>query len=239
MPLLISFIATAPAEARSLFVDTSAENLAKAMTSVVAILPEWPKDAKRTEEPEASGVVWTTGRHIVTAYHVVAKARAIQIKTSDGRLLPAQMAGHDMATDLALLRINEDLTPSALAITSPTPGQQSCAIGNAFGLGVSLTCGVVSAINKAGVGFNPIEDFVQTDTAVNPGASGGALVNRDGEVIGVLSAIFTKKSDANIGVNFAVSTALTNRVIDDLLDDGRVQRRNPGVRLAGPSGRFR
>lgn len=239
VPLLISFIATAPAEARSLFVDTSAENLAKAMASVVAILPEWPKDAKRTEEPEASGVVWTTGRHIVTAYHVVAKARAIQIKTSDGRLLPAQMAGHDMATDLALLRINEDLTPSALATTSPTPGQQSCAIGNAFGLGVSLTCGVVSAINKAGVGFNPIEDFVQTDTAVNPGASGGALVNRDGEVIGVLSAIFTKKSDANIGVNFAVSTALTNRVIDDLLDDGRVQRRNPGVRLAGPSGRFR
>ncbi|MEO1207607.1 MAG: trypsin-like peptidase domain-containing protein [Pseudomonadota bacterium] len=237
--LVASPIAVSQTEARSLFVDTSAESLEDAMASVVVILPEWPKDAKRTEEPEASGVVWTTGRHIVTAHHVIAKARTIQIKTRDGRILPAQLAGHDAATDLALLRINDDLPPATFATGDPAPGEQTCAIGNAFGLGLSLTCGVVSAINKAGVGFNPIEDFVQTDAAVNPGASGGALVNRDGQIIGILSAIFTKTSDANIGVNFAVSTALTQRIVNDLLDDGRVVRRNPGVRLAGRSGRFR
>lgn len=229
----------APAQARDLFVDRSAQNLTAAMASVVSVLPEWPKSEKRTEEPEASGVVWTTGNHIITAHHVVAKARTIEVKTADGRLLPAALAGFDTATDLAVLKVEEDLTPLPLATTSISPGEKACAIGNAFGLGLSLTCGVVSAINRSGVGFNAIEDFVQTDATVNPGASGGALVNRDGELIGILSAIFTKKSDANIGVNFAVSRALTARVVNDLLDDGRIARTNPGVRLAAPSRRLR
>ena len=99
----------------------------------------------------------------------------------------------------------------------------ACAIGNAFGLGLSLTCGLVSAVHRTGTGFNPVEDFVQTDAAVNPGSSGGALVNKSGRLIGVLSAIFTKSADANIGVNFAVSTALARRVATDLRDGKKVQ----------------
>jgi len=107
----------------------------------------------------------------------------------------------EMNYDITLLTIGFSESP-------PELGDPVCAIGNAFGLGLTVTCGVVSGLHKAGVGFNAIEDFVQTDAAVNPGASGGALVNRSGKLVGVLSAIFTKKSDANIGVNFAVSSSL-------------------------------
>ena len=110
----------------------------------------------------------------------------------------------------------------------PKIGEEACAIGNAFGLGLSLTCGLVSAVHRTGTGFNPVEDFVQTDAAVNPGSSGGALVGKkSGRLIGVLSAIFTKSADANIGVNFAVSTALARRVATDL---ARRQAREVAVR---------
>ncbi len=231
--LAVALSAAAPAgHARDLFVDSSARNLAASLGSVVVLRPEWPPDAARTEEPEASGVVWSDGRHIVTAHHVVAKARSLRVETQDGRILAARLTGFDAATDLALIAVDSDLPPARLAAEPPGPGEKVCAAGNAFGLGVSLTCGIVSAVGRSGVGFNTIEDFVQTDAAVNPGQSGGALFNRDGELVGVLSAIFTKRSDANIGVNFAVSLALARRIVEDLLDDGRVARRDPGVRFA-------
>lgn len=206
--------------------------LSTALQSVVSILPEWPPDKKRNEEPEASGVVWQDGNHIVTAYHVVANARSIRVRTHDGYVLRATLAGSDPATDLAVLRIDESLPASKLATGTPGLGQRVCAIGNAFGLGLSVTCGVVSAVNRAGVGFNPIEDFIQTDAAVNPGASGGALVAEDGTVVGILSAIFTKKADANIGVNFAVSMPLAARIADQLIASGRVEHSKTGLRLA-------
>ncbi|MFQ5625899.1 MAG: S1C family serine protease, partial [Methyloligellaceae bacterium] len=104
-------------------------------------------------------------------------------------------------------------------------------IGNAFGLGISVTCGVVSGVHRSGIGFNRVEDFIQTDAAVNPGASGGALVTEQGEFVGLLSAIFTKKSDANIGVNFAVPAGLTGEVARQLRDTGRVKRPISGMRL--------
>jgi S1-C subfamily serine protease len=90
---------------------------------------------------------------------------------------------------------------------------------------------VVSAVRRTGIGFNPLEDFVQTDAAVNPGASGGALLDEEGRLVGLLSAIFTKQSDANIGVNFAVSVPLLERVAEDLLRHGRL--RAPSAGLAG------
>lgn len=216
------------------FVGPSAPEagISKAMASVVSVLPEWPPDKKRSEEPEASGVVWSDGRHIITAYHVVANARSVRIKTSSGEIMNAAMAGHDPATDLAVLRIDEALTPAKISDRKLNLGEPVCALGNAFGLGLSVTCGVVSAVNRAGVGFNPVEDFVQTDAAVNPGASGGALATGDGTVVGLLSAIFTKQSDANIGVNFAVSIPLAKRIAAELIENGRVGHANTGVRLA-------
>lgn len=224
-----------PQQARALPPET--------LASVVSVLPQWPgyprrpagsqagDGAERLEQPEGSGVVIAEGGIIATAYHVIEPATGVQVRLSDGRVLRAQRIGDDPATDISLLRVEADLPvlepASSLALATPV-----CAVGNAFGLDLSVTCGVVSALNRAGVGFNPIEDFVQTDASVNPGASGGALVTKDGALVGMLSAIFTRGSDADIGVNFAVSEGLLRRVASDLLDDGEVDRVTLGMRLA-------
>lgn len=207
------------------------QTLDDAVASVVSVLPQWPPDARRLEEPEATGVVVLDGRTVVTALHVVAKARAVRIRTSDGHIVEARVAGQDAPTDIAILRLEEALAPMRPSLAEPPLGAPVCAIGNAFGLGLSVSCGVVSGRHVAGVGFNAIEDFVQTDAAVNPGASGGALVTREGAFVGLLSAIFTKKSDANIGVNFAVSAALVEHVVRGLAERGRVERVASGLRL--------
>ncbi|MGD9867715.1 MAG: S1C family serine protease, partial [Hyphomicrobiales bacterium] len=149
--------------------------LETALRSVVSVLPDWPPDARRTEEPEASGVVLLDGTTVVTALHVVDRATSVRVRTADGDILKAEIAGRDKATDIAVLKLPSALAPMAVGETAPAIGDRVCAIGNAFGLGLSVTCGVVSAVNRAGTGFNGIEDFVQTDAAVNPGASGGAL----------------------------------------------------------------
>lgn len=209
----------------------SANSLDRAMSSVVSILPEWPPDARRQEEPEGSGVVLLDGRTILTAAHIVNKALSIRVRTRDGDILAARLKGRDNVTDLAVLSIEKDLPVIGIEEEDPALGDKVCAIGNAFGLGLSVTCGVVSGIHRAGVGFNRIEDFVQTDAAVNPGASGGALVNADGKMVGLLSAIFTKKADANIGVNFAVSARLARRVAVTLHKGERVARSISGMRL--------
>jgi len=219
------------ASAREGFLDLSSQSLEAARRSVVSVLPEWPPSRQRNEEPEASGVVWTDGKHIVTALHVVAKARATRIRTEDGRIFNASLRARDRETDLAVLSVDAQLPPVTLATADVGLGEDVCAIGNAFGLGLSVTCGVVSARARSGVGFNRIEDFVQTDAAVNPGASGGALVDRQGHLVGILSAIFTKKSDANIGVNFAVSKRLTARVVEELVAYGKVRRLRSGLRF--------
>lgn len=209
----------------------AARSLDGAMRSVVSVLPEWPPDARRLEEPEGSGVVVLGGKTIITALHVVDKALTIRVRTLDGDIVTARLKGRDRASDLATLEIDAALPAISPANTEPELGERVCAIGNAFGLGLSVTCGVVSATHRAGIGFNPVEDFVQTDAAVNPGASGGALVTEDGKFAGVLSAIFTKTSDANIGVNFAVSAGLATEIARQLRDKGRVTRPISGMRL--------
>lgn len=220
-----------------------AETISQAMHSVVSVLPEWPKGQRSAEEPEGSGVIITDakgGAFIVTAWHVVSKALSIRVRTHGGDVFLTELIGKDPFTDLALLTFPSDASAQALsyAETEPDIGTPVCAIGNAFGLGLSATCGVVSATHKTGVGFNRVEDFVQTDAAVNPGASGGALVTWDGKLVGMLSAIFTKQSDANIGVNFAVSSALLKRVVEDLVVNGRVTRILSGLQLGRAIGRL-
>ncbi len=197
------------------------QNVDALLSSIVSVLPEWPRGSYNATEPEGSGVVVLDGTVIVTANHVVERALSVRIRTSSGEILEATVAGTDKASDLAILKLNEPLPPVALA-GDVEIGEVVCAIGNAFGLGLSVTCGSVSAVHRSGVGFNAVEDFVQTDAAVNPGASGGALVRSDGSLVGILSAIFTKNSDANIGVNFAVAAPLAARVIDELSATGRV-----------------
>jgi S1-C subfamily serine protease len=219
-----------------------AGSLADAVNSVVAVLPNWPGGYQRQgnalEEPEGSAVAVLSDGYLATNAHVLGRAKRVDIRLADGRLVAARIIGRDQRTDIALIKVPINL-PVPEVVAPPPLGERVCAVGNAFGLGVSMTCGVVSAVNRSNAGFNPVEDFIQTDAAVNPGASGGALVDGEGRLVGLLSAIFTKKSDANIGVNFAVSSPLLMRVVRDLRKHGRVQTGVAGWRLAALSAEAR
>lgn len=193
------------------------------LKSVVSLLPEWPEAGSRPKEPEGTAVAIMPGGYLATNDHIIGPAKSIKIRLEDGRILPAEIIGRDKMTDIALVKVPLDLPVPAFA-PEPALGARVCAIGNQFGLGLSVTCGVVSAVRRTGTGFNPIEDFIQTDAVVNPGGSGGALVDGKGRLVGLVSAIFTKDSDANIGVNFAASMKLVMRVVRDLKDYGRVIR---------------
>lgn len=197
--------------------------------SVVSVLPDWPSGFLRNEEPEGSGVVILTGL-IATADHVLGPAKTANIRTVNGEVLKASIVMRNPQTDIAFLKINKKMSPIQFS-DNYALADRACAIGNSFGLDVSITCGVISAKNVSGVGFNKIEDFVQTDASVNPGMSGGALVDVNGHLVGMLSAIFTRQSDANIGVNFAVSVELLNVLLNDYLDDKIVTLRKSGLLL--------
>ena len=194
------------------FEHVKTPDLGQAMRSIVSVLPEWPGRPPSAEEPEGSGVVVADGRLVLTADHILGNPLGVRIRTIDGDIRAARIFARDSATDLALLALDTPL-PALHFDDEIAIGDPVCALGNAFGLGVSATCGTVSAVNRSGTGFNTIEDFIQTDAAVNPGMSGGALIDRDGNLVGVLSAIFTKQSDANIGVNFAVSAQLAQTTL--------------------------
>lgn len=206
------------------------------LESVVSVLPRYegappPREGPGpTQEPEGTAVVVEDGL-LVTAGHVIADADSVTIRLHDGRLWPAKTVGRDDATDLALLRVEAGLAPLSWG-APPRLRDPVCAIGNAFGLGLSLSCGVVSATRVTHAGFNPIEDFIQTDAAVNPGMSGAPLVDEDGRLVGIVTGILTKDADANIGVNFASSRELVERVVADLSEHGEVRRARPGLRLA-------
>jgi len=209
----------------------------RVLDSAVSVLPEWPTgqvsrevNYARRMRPEGTGTVLLPGGLIATNAHVIGGAVTVRVRLRDGRILPAEIVGVDADTDLALVRAPVNLPPLT-AGPEPAIGEPVCAVGNPFGLDLSVTCGVVSAIHRTGTGFNPIEDFIQTDAVVNPGGSGGPLVDDEGRLVGLVSAIFNKEVDANIGVNFAASAALVMRVAEDLARHGRVIRGSLGIQL--------
>ncbi len=182
--------------------------------SIFEVEPTWPGyrkpgfGAPAGTAPEGTGVAILRPGLLVTAAHVVSKATEVHVRAPDGTRVVATILAIDRKTDVAFLTVDLQTAPIALAETRPETGAPVCALSNAFGLGIGITCGVVSAKRRSGIGFNLTEDFIQTDASVNPGSSGGALVDLDGRLVGMLSAIFTKDSDSDIGVNFAVSTEL-------------------------------
>ena len=224
LALLALLVLAAPAEA---FEE-------EALDSVVTLWPVWPEPgaAAGRQEPQGSAVAIAPGGYLVTALHVVRGARAIRVVPRRGPQLEARLVGSDPATDLALLKVEAEL-PVLEPAPPPALGAPVCALGNPFGSGLSVSCGVVSARDRTGMGFNPIEDFIQTDAAVNPGMSGGALVDAQGRLAGVLLAIFTREADGDIGLNFAASRRLVERVVSDLMSGPTVRRSTPGFRVAG------
>ena len=195
--------------------------------SVLAVLPTWPGynrpgfGAPPGTAPEGTGfVIAAPGRagqdsfYLLTAAHVVDRATRIEVFSPAGERSDVRLLATDPQTDLALLELPYALPPVSLQQQTPEIGAHVCAAGNSFGLGISFSCGVVSATGRTDIGFNQREDFIQTDAAVNPGASGGVLVNAAGEAVGLIDAIFTKSEDSDAGVNFAISAALIARVLD-------------------------
>jgi S1-C subfamily serine protease len=214
----------------------------RALESVVSVIPLWPGHLRGGQPgtppgsaPEGTAIAVLPGGLLATALHVVDRATEITIRLRDGRRLEAQLVAGDPSSDIALLRVPEEI-PVLQSAAQPVLGAKVCAVGNQFGLGLSVTCGVVSASERTGTGFNVVEDFIQTDATVNPGSSGGALLDDQGRLVGMLSAIFSKESDADIGVNFAVSTPLLMRVVRDLASHGRFIRPMAGLRVRDLTG---
>lgn len=187
---------------------------------------------KRLETSLGSGVIVSRDGYILTNNHVIDGADEIQISLHDGRIGKAKQIGSDSETDLALLKMEMDDLP-AITFGHSNPlrvGDVVLAIGNPFGVGQTVTMGIVSATNRNQLGISNQENFIQTDAAINPGNSGGALINADGHLIGVNTAIFSK-TGASHGIGFAIPVATAQHVMEQLIEHGKVQRGWIGVEM--------
>jgi serine protease Do len=186
----------------------------------------WNSDAP-VQRGMGSGVIVNADGAILTNNHVVEDALSITVRLRDGRILPAKLVGRDPATDLALVRVDaRNLAPARFADSDGVRvGEWVVAIGSPFGLGYTVTTGVVSAKGRGGVGINSVEDYLQTDASINPGNSGGPLVNLDGQVLGINTMIVGKGQ----GIGFAVPSNIARRAADQIAKSGRVQRAWIGV----------
>lgn len=194
-------------------------------------IPDMPLERKT--ESLGSGVIMDARRGLmVTNNHVIANAEQIAVKLRDGRRLQAELIGTDPETDIAVIKIDaKDLTAVRVADSERLRvGDFVVAIGNPFGLGQTVTSGIISALGRSGLGIEGYEDFIQTDASINPGNSGGALVNLRGELIGINTAIFSQ-SGGNVGIGFAIPSNMVNRVIEHLVRHGEVKRGAIGVQL--------
>jgi len=188
---------------------------------------------ERKVEGYGSGVIITSDGYIITNNHVIENAEEVKVKLNDNRELPAQIVGRDPATDIALLKIKADGLPFVKYGDSDQLklGEWVLAVGNPFTLGSTVTAGIVSAKGRSlGLLDNnyEIESFIQTDAAVNMGNSGGALVNTNGLLVGITSAIFTP-TGAYAGNSFAIPVSIVKKVVEDLREFGEVQRAIIGV----------
>lgn len=186
-----------------------------------------------------SGVVVSKDGYIVTNAHVVARADEIVVAMNDGRKGVAKVVGTDPDSDLAVIKVDmNDLEPLAFREAPIEVGDVALAIGNPFGVGQTVTQGIISATGRTGLGINTYEDFIQTDAAINPGNSGGALVDARGELVGINTAIFSR-SGGSMGIGFAIPTALVEQVMNAIIKDGKVSRGWLGVevlsQLRGPA----
>ncbi len=177
-----------------------------------------------------SGVIVSPEGHILTNNHVIEDADDIEVVLTDGRRAAARVMGTDPDTDLALLKISLDKLPVIVLGQSEQllVGDVVLAIGNPFGVGQTVTSGIVSALGRSQLGINTFENFIQTDAAINPGNSGGALVDVNGHLMGINTAIYSR-SGGNMGIGFAIPVSTAQQVMKELISTGRVTRGWIGV----------
>jgi len=186
---------------------------------------------ERREQGVGSGVIVSPEGYVLTNNHVVDAATDVQVTLSDRREFKAHVVGRDAKTDIAVLKIDgENLPYVTIGDSSKAQvGDFVLAIGNPFGVGQTVTMGIVSATGRGGLGIEDYEDFIQTDAPINPGNSGGALVNDRGELIGINTAILSHGSGGNQGIGFAVPVNLARQVTDGILKNGKVIRAYLGI----------
>ncbi|MBE2244839.1 MAG: trypsin-like peptidase domain-containing protein [Burkholderiaceae bacterium] len=177
-----------------------------------------------------SGVIVSPEGYLLTNNHVIAGADDIEVQLADGRQAKARVIGSDPDTDLAVLKIDLDRLPAVTFGDTDAlqVGDVVLAIGNPFGVGQTVTAGIVSALGRNHLGINTYENFIQTDAAINPGNSGGALVDADGNLLGINTAIFSR-SGGNNGIGFAIPVSIARQVMEGLIRDGSVTRGWIGV----------
>ncbi len=188
-------------------------------------------DQPRAQQSAGSGVIVDAERgYVLTNHHVIESATEVKVTLKDRRELAARLIGSDPATDIAVLEV-EAAALTALRIGDSDAlevGDFVVAIGNPFGLGQTVTSGIVSALGRTGLNIENYEDFIQTDAAINPGNSGGALVNLRGELVGINTAILGP-SGGNVGIGFAVPVAIARAVMEQIIRYGEVRRGFVGI----------
>jgi serine peptidase DegS len=184
-----------------------------------------------TQQYLGSGVVMTSDGYIVTNYHVIQSATKIIVSLWDNTLLEASLIGSDSVTDIAVLKIEAvNLIPAVFANSDNSQtGDIVLAIGNPYGLSQSVSLGIISAKGRSGLDVSTIENFIQTDAAINEGNSGGALINANGEVVGISTATYNQNGAQ--GINFAIPSNATKRIMQQILSDGKVFRGWLGIEL--------
>lgn len=188
-----------------------------------------PRDSR--EKALGSGVIVSPEGYILTNNHVVDGATDVRVTLSDKREFPAHIVGTDPKTDVAVLKIDaKNLTPITIGDSSKVQvGDVALAIGDPFGVGQTVTKGIISATGRGNLGIEDYEDFLQTDAPINPGNSGGALINDRGELVGINTAILSQGSGGNMGIGFAVPANLARQVMDQVLKNGHVTRAYLGI----------
>jgi serine protease DegQ len=179
-----------------------------------------------------SGVIVSSNGYILTNQHVVEAAEEIQVALADGRTLPARVVGADPETDLAVLKIDANNLPAITFAQAESlkVGDWVLAVGNPFGVGQTVTAGIVSALGRTHLGINTFENFIQTDAAINPGNSGGALVDGAGNLVGVNSAIYSRTGGSQ-GIGFAIPVSIARQVMEQIIKTGSVTRGWVGVEV--------
>ncbi len=179
-----------------------------------------------------SGVIVNSAGYILTNHHVVDAADEIKVALSDGRTMLAKVVGVDPETDLAVLRVDAERLPAITFGRSEALriGDRVLAIGNPFGVGQTVTSGIVSALGRSGLHINTFENFIQTDAAINPGNSGGALVDAQGSLVGINTAIYSR-TGGSMGIGFAIPASTAKTVLDQIVKSGSVTRGWIGVEV--------